>query len=153
PPLVARLFRSPDMDVLFSATPDGGEISITNNLIDMDAGLETAVYLSLFGGNSDDDATDETTNLQWWGNLLPGDSQLPLRCRTQFLIRDLPATTGNLARLRDAAIRDLAWVVDSFADSYKVDVSMPALNRVALRIDISIGDQTYTFIFDEHWGK
>lgn len=141
------------MDVLFSATPDGGEISITNNLIDMDAGLETAVYLSLFGGNSDDDATDETTNLQWWGNLLPGDSQLPLRCRTQFLIRDLPATTGNLARLRDAAIRDLAWVVDSFADSYKVDVSMPALNRVALRIDISIGDQTYTFVFDEHWGK
>ncbi len=141
------------MDVLFSATPDGGEISITNNLIDMDAGLETAVYLSLFGGNSDDDATDETTNLQWWGNLLPGDSQLPLRCRTQFLIRDLPATTGNLARLRDAAIRDLAWIVDSFADSYKVDVSMPALNRVALRIDISIGDQTYTFIFDEHWGK
>lgn len=141
------------MDVLFSATPDGGEISITNNLIDMDAGLETAVYLSLFGGNSDDDATDETTNLQWWGNLLPGDSQLPLRCRTQFLIRDLPATTGNLARLRDAAIRDLAWIVDSFADSYKVDVSMPALNRVALRIDVSIGDQTYTFIFDEHWGK
>src|SRR5690606_3637093 len=81
------------------------------------------------------------------------DSQLPLRCRTQFLIRDLPATTGNLARLRDAAIRDLAWIVDSFADSYKVDVSMPALNRVALRIDISIGDQTYTFIFDEHWAK
>lgn len=141
------------MDVLFSATPDGGEISLTNNLLDMDAGLETAVYLSLFGGNADDDATDATKSAQWWGNLLPGDTQLPLRCRTQNLIRSLPATTGNLARLRDAAIRDLAWIVGSFADSYKVDTGMPALNRVALRIDISVGDQTYTFVFDEHWGK
>jgi hypothetical protein len=41
-------------DLLLEDTPDGGDIRIENNLFVSDRSFNTAVYLSLFGGNKDD---------------------------------------------------------------------------------------------------
>ena len=45
-------------DVLYTATPDGGDIKIENGLVKDCRNFDTATYLSLFGGNEND--TDGT---------------------------------------------------------------------------------------------
>ncbi|GAG06443.1 unnamed protein product, partial [marine sediment metagenome] len=61
-------------DILLLSTKDGGDINIESGLIEMTAGFETAVYLSLFGGNIEDDGTEATKSKTWWGNLLETDN-------------------------------------------------------------------------------
>ena len=45
-------------DVLLFQTENDGDISATNGVIEMTGDLRTAVYLSLFGGQS-----------EWWGDV------------------------------------------------------------------------------------
>jgi hypothetical protein len=129
-------------DVLLFQTKDDGEINITDGLIEMSSGLETAAYLSLFGGNEDDDGSDENTH-NWWGNLSETEPEAQYRSQTQHLLQSLPATTGNLLRIQDAAEKDLAWL----SSSVSVVVTMPGLNKVKLTIQI---DQVQ-LEFEENW--
>jgi phage gp46-like protein len=139
-------------DVRMHHTVDGGEITITNGRVDVGPGLRTAAYLSLFGGNADDSGLVADDPNQWWGNVDEGDTVKHLRSETQHLLRALPATSGNLRRIEEAAARDLAWLVDTgVADSVDAVASMPGLNRIALDVEIVVGDQRYRQRFDETW--
>ena len=123
-------------DVLLRHTNDGGDITIENGLLLMSEGLETAAYLSLFGGNEDDPAGTDTAQ-QWWGNLLDVEPERAYRSETQFLVRSLPAIPFNLRRIEQAAARDLQWMLDTgLAQSVAVEATIPALNRVGLGIVI-----------------
>ena len=42
-------------DVLLFQTIDDGNVEVINGIITMSGGLDTAAYLSLFGGNEEDD--------------------------------------------------------------------------------------------------
>jgi phage gp46-like protein len=139
------------MDVHLFHTPDGGDIKYTNGQAVMADGLETAAYLSLFGGNEDDNGTEATEHLQWWGNLDEPIADRRQRSATQSLLRALPATSGNLGRARDAAERDLAWFKQGFADSVTVVASIPARNTLKLEVTIVIGSNKVTFPFFERW--
>ena len=105
-------------DVLMFQTPDDGEITIENGTVALTDGTETAVYLSLFGGDSD-----------WWGNSL--DTPDRIDSRTGKLLQSLPVTTSNLLRIKDAVEADLDWM----ATKPTVTVSMPKLNTVAIKVD------------------
>ena len=50
-------------DVLLFQTVDDGEINIENGVVEMSGGLETAAYLSLYGGNEDDDGREARQNI------------------------------------------------------------------------------------------
>jgi len=138
-------------DVLLSQTDDGGEITIANGLLGMSGGLETAAYVSLFGGNENDDGLSEN-GLNWWANFGETDPARQYRSETQFLLKSLPATTGNLGRIEDAAERDLAWFVEKkVASSVKVSASIPGLNRVTITVDIEAQGEESNFEFAENW--
>lgn len=123
-------------DVLLRQTVEGGDITIQSGLLLMSEGLETAAYLSLFGGNEDDPA-DTDTRLQYWGNLLDAEHERAYRSETQFLVQSLPAIPLNLRRIEQAALRDLKWMVDTGnAQSTTVEASIPAKDRV--RLDVTI---------------
>lgn len=123
-------------DVLLRQTNDGGDVTIQGGLLLLSEGLETAVYLSLFGGNEDDPA-EADTSLQWWGNLLDTAPELAYRSETQFLIKSLPAIPANLRRVEQAAARDLKWLTDSGnAQSVTAEATIPAVNRIALALVI-----------------
>jgi phage gp46-like protein len=140
------------MDVRLRHTPDGGEIRIEGGRLDMGPGLATAAYLSLFGGNDDDSGIQADDPKQWWGNLVELDEQRFMRSETQHLLRSLPATSGNLRRIEEAAGRDLAWLVEAdVADEVTPTASMPGINRVALDIEIRVGDERYRPRFEEEW--
>jgi phage gp46-like protein len=127
-------------DVLLRQTDNGGEITIEAGLLLMSEGLETAAYLSLFGGNEDDPAGTDTSR-QWWGNLLDVEPERHYRSETQALVQSLPAIPFNLRRIEQAAARDLQWMLDAgVATSITVEATIPAVNRVRVGLVILTAD-------------
>lgn len=138
-------------DVWLQQTLNDGDITVENGVVALSAGLETAVYLSLFGGNEDDDGRPDNPR-NWWGNLSETDLSRQYRSETQFLLQGLPATTGNLRRLEDAAVRDLAWLLtEQVASSVQVSAGIPAINRVRLLVVIEAQGEESRFAFVENW--
>lgn len=123
-------------DVLLYQTNDDGNIDVVDGLIRMTGGLDTSCYLSLFGGNEQDDGIDQNP-VQWWGNFSETDAAKKQRSETQHLLRSIPATTNNLQRIRQAVERDLAWLsAEGVARELVVTVTMPAVNKVGINIDV-----------------
>jgi phage gp46-like protein len=138
-------------DVLLCQTNDDGEINVVDGVVEMSGGLETAAYLSLFGGNEDDDGRDNSP-VTWWANLDEVDPSRQYRSETQNLLQALPATTGNLRRIEDAATRDLAWFTqNNVASSVSVVASIPGLNKIKLTINIEAVGEESSFEFVENW--
>lgn len=138
-------------DVLLCQTNDDGEINVVDGVVEMSGGLETAAYLSLFGGNEDDDGRDDNP-ATWWANLDEVDPSRQYRSETQNLLQALPATTGNLRRIEDAAARDLAWFLqNNVASSVTVVASIPGLNKIKLTINIEAVGEESSFEFVENW--
>lgn len=132
-------------DVKLFQTDDGGEVIIENGVVEMSGGLETAAYLSLFGGNED-------ILLNWWGNIDEIDPDRQYRSETQNLLQSLPATTGNLIRIEDAAKRDLAWfITKKVASTVSVIVTIPGLNQIKIIVDIEARGEHSNFEFVENW--
>lgn len=135
------------MSVHIFQTPDGGEINVENGEPEQSSGLDSAVYLSLFGGNKEDDGAPNGRQ-QWWGN----DGEPPeqqYRARLQHFLRRLPPVPANLRRLESAAREDLEWLTQvGAASSVDVSASMPALNTVA--IDVTI-DGSEAVRYTENW--
>ena len=138
-------------DVSLFQTNDNGDISVTNGIVRMDSGLETSAYLSLFGGNEKDDGRKDNPD-RWWGNI---DEEIPARkyvSETQNLLRGIAATSGNLRRIEDAALRDLQWMIDEkIASSVEVATSIPAVNRLKLVVTIEAIGEESRFEFTENW--
>lgn len=138
-------------DVSLFQTDDDGNIEVVGGIVTMSGGLETAAYLALFGGNEDDDGRADNPD-NWWGNLDEVDPDRRYRSETQNLLQALPATSGNLPRIDDAANRDLAFfVTKKIASSVSVDTSIPAINRIRVAIDIKAQGVESRFEFTENW--
>lgn len=140
------------LDILLFDTPDGGEIEILQGRTTMERGIRTAVYLSLFGGNDDDDGGPAGLPRQWWGNLLEPDSTKHLRSEFQALLQTLSATPAHLRLLEDAARRDLAWITDYGVEAIRVEGSMPRVNFASLEIEIDVDGQTIDLNVSMPWG-
>lgn len=138
-------------DYLLFHTPDNGDLNIENGILKMTESFETAAYLSLFGGNEEDDGSPDNP-LQWWGNLGENDTAKHMRSETQYLLRSLPATSNNLLKLQDAIKRDLNWLLTTRAASeINVALSIPALNRVNIVVSIRAEGPEERFEFTENW--
>lgn len=134
------------MDVNLFQTVDGGEIEIENGVITMDGGLKAAAYLSLFGGNEDDDGS-ENNPYTYWGNIDEDESK-KYTSLTQNLLQSLPATSNNLLKINDAALKDLEWfLTDGLASNIEVFASIKELNSLSLLLKIDGEEITFT----ENW--
>lgn len=135
-------------DVLLYEDLDGGEINVADGLVAMSGGLESAAYLSLFGGNELDDGSAGSP-FSWWGNLGETLPERRYRSETQHVLNTCLPQPANLIKVEDAAARDLAWFVTvGAATSVEVSASMPGVNRVTLRVRI---DADTTFEYSENW--
>lgn len=138
-------------DVLLFQTDDNGEIEIEGGLVTLTPGLDTSVYLSLFGGNWKDDGS-QNNRQTWWGNLDESDPSKRYRSETQYLLGTIPAIPSNLRRIEDAAGRDLQWLLDeSVASSVTVSASLIGLNRVKIEIVIRAEGDESQFNYTENW--
>jgi len=138
-------------DVILYQSLDDGEIEVVNGVVTMDGGLQTTVYISLFGGNFQDDGLPENQFI-WWGNKLETESDSKLRSETQNLLRGIPATSSNLLRIEQAVLRDLAWMITRrVANEIVVDVTIPALNKIKIVVTINAIGPESSFEFVENW--
>ena len=138
-------------DVSLFQTNDEGNIIVEGGIVAMNGGLETSAYLSLFGGDEDDDGRrDNPAN--WWANIDEADPAKEYHSETQNLLQALPATSGNLRRIEDAANRDLSWfITNKVASSVNVVASIPGINKIKLTIDIEAQGEESSFEFVENW--
>jgi len=137
-------------DVILFQTVDGGEIRYTDGLAQMDGGLQTYAYLSLFGGNFDDNGIADNKST-WWGNL-GEDEEMQYRSETQNLLEGIPAIPANLRRIEDAATRDLSgFITNAIASSVSVEATIPGINRIKLSIDIDADSEKTNIVFELNW--
>jgi len=140
-------------DLLLRDTPDGGDIVIFDGLISSDRALDTAVYLSLFGGNQEDNGKVKNRKT-WWGNTLRGVSESQkLVSRFQAIIFGLPMTTKNIMSAEEAAKLDLQWMIDEkLADEILADGRAVSNSRFHLKIQILLkGKTVYSNTFAMLW--
>lgn len=133
------------IDVHLFDSVDGGNIT---ELVETRDGLETAIYLSLFGGNAADDGRAGNL-LTWWGNIGENEANKQYKSEAAYLLRTVPPNTANLKRIEAAAVRDLAWLVPEYSKNVDVSATMPALNSVNLSVSI---DGLNPIQFRTNWG-
>ena len=142
-------------DLLLVDTPDGGDIVIQDGFFVNDNAFNNAVYLSLFGGNKEDNGRVQNNN-EWWGNKLPANSAERMTSRFQAIIFGLPMTTKHIIEAENAASLDLAWLIEEgIGEEIRVDgrVIDGKRNIFNLRIDIlSFGSSIYSNTFSLFWG-
>ncbi|AAQ96552.1 hypothetical protein [Vibrio phage VP16C] len=125
-------------DVWMYQTVDDGNVYPVNGDLYRTDGLETAVYLSLYGGNPEDNGQD-ANRLGWWGNADQDDPARQMVSRFQHLVEGIPLTSGNVQRLEDAAAADLEWLSSL---GYDVRTSGRIAGKDKLHMTINIdGDE------------
>lgn len=138
-------------DVKLVHTTDNGDIEFINGVVTMTGRFDTAIYLSMFGGNEEDPAGDDKTQ-QWWGNIGEAEPVNQYRCETEYLLRSIPATSGNLLRVKGAVERDTQWFLDEkIASSREVTVTIPGVNKVKIVVTIEAVGLKESFEFTENW--
>lgn len=138
-------------DVLLCQTDDGGEINVENGLVQMSGGLETALYLSLFGGNEDDDGRPDNSKT-WWGNRSEPQAETRYTSETQYLLRSIPAIPANLRRIEQAVLRDAAWMLSAgVASDVSAEASIPGFNQIKIVVKIDARADENSFEYTENW--
>jgi len=138
-------------DVKLFDTPNNGDICVESGVALLDSGLETALYLSLFGGNEDDSGAKES-KLTWWGNYSETVEANKYVSETQHVLKSLPGTTANMGRLKDAVLRDIQWFVDEgIASETGCEIVLPAINSVHIAVAIDYLGTKLNFKFIENW--
>jgi len=124
-------------DLLLTDTLDGGDINLIDDIFISDTSIKTAVYLSLFGGNKDDNGKVKN-KFTWWGNTLTGVSENEkIISRFQAVIFGLPMSTKNIQEAETAAAMDLQWIIDEgIGDEVNVNGSATARNKFNLKVNI-----------------
>ena len=132
-------------DVLLYNTQNGGEINFVNGQPEMTAEFSVMMFLCLFGGNLEDDGL-EGNKKTWWGNYNENNPDKRYISRFQNLaMTGLPLTSGNLRRLEDAALSDLAvFKTEKIATEVSAIASIPERNRLNLAATVigSAGETT-----------
>lgn len=139
-------------DLLVFQTGDGGNITIEQNQdVQQTGGFETDFYLSLFGGNEDDDVSPSSKK-SWWANLLEDDPAFQFRSRFQNLLISLPLVSGNIRKLEDAAKLDLQSYIDIGAvETIEVTISITGPRRVRIVIDSVADGENIQVVFLANW--
>jgi len=138
-------------DVLLFNTVDGGEINVVDGQPEMTGGFETAVYLSLFGGNEDDDGRPNNPKT-WWPNVEEEDPSKRYVSETQNLLLGLPLTSGNLLKVEEAVKRDLQWMKnENIISKLEVFASIPDVDKINISITIEAEGKEENFNFTINW--
>lgn len=141
-------------DVLLFDAQDGAEISIINGLITMDKGFNSAVYLSLFGGDKDDTG-EVVNNNTWWGNKIQNISgNEKLVSRFQAFITSVPLITKNVELAEHKVKQDLQWMIDDgIADSIEAEIQVVGRKDINLKIVIAkYGEVIEAGNYSLQWG-
>lgn len=138
----------PDIfDIMIFESGDGGELLLENGDLATISGLTNQVYLALFGGNIEQDTSDELDELDnrsdWWGNSLIGD-EAQFNSTFERALNSVALTTNGISVLEDAAKEDLEFL--SEIANVEVEGSIPDINKFQLDVKLTEPDGVSTKI-------
>lgn len=124
-------------DVLLTSTPDGFDVVLENGLFKDCRDFDSAVLLSLMGGNDED--LNRRPKETWWGNLIEGTQENEwITSEFGAMIKGYPLTSGNLRKAKDACKRDLDWIMsEGGADDISVELAAKSSQRVKLDVEVT----------------
>ncbi|AUR96483.1 hypothetical protein NVP1225O_31 [Vibrio phage 1.225.O._10N.261.48.B7] len=128
-------------DVLLFQTLNDSDMSITDGIVQMTQGLETAVYLSLF------------SPVDTYLNEAAETNDEKLSSQTEAIIQKKPQSSKNYQLLVQAVNADLKWLVtNGNANSIDTSVSSDGLNRVIISITIEQDSSSTNITLPVEWG-
>jgi len=120
-------------DISLYATKDGGEIKVFNGEPVMDGGFRNAVYLSLFGHD---------TNLPLWMSEYMKKSEV-LGGKFYTFMKGNAKSANNILKAEGLALQDLQWFLDdSVADKINVEIFSVDIIDIILKIEILANGET-----------
>ena len=125
------------MDIALHLNKDNqADITVSNGLVATDAGIATAINISLFGANID--------NTAWWGNEL--DDNVSNNLTNEFLqLQGKTLISANLPIFQESIKKNLSWITaDSIASGYTVECNITDINTLQINIVIEDLDFKYT---------
>ena len=125
------------MDIALHLNKDNqADITVSNGLVATDAGIATAINISLFGANIDGTA--------WWGNEL--DDNVSNNLTNEFLqLQGKTLISANLPIFQESIKKNLSWITaDSIASGYTVECNITDINTLQINIVIEDLDFKYT---------
>ena len=130
-------------DLFLFQTNDGGEISVKNGEPVMDGGLQSAMFLSLFGHDDSD---------LWMNEYLDEIEQL----KSEFypFIKGAPKSVQNILKAEELAKKDLQWFIDTdIADEINVDIQSTDVKKITMNVEIlADGEVIAENEFQINWG-
>ncbi len=108
----------------------------------MDGGLESAVYLSLFGNDGS----------SYWANEYFTEDQKLTGLFIGFMVAN-PKTISTLNQAEEFALQDLQWFINSgIADIVDVTITSQSRQRIDLTVELKIdGDTLFQNTFQINW--
>lgn len=125
------------MDIALHVNKDNqADITVSNGLVATDAGIATAINISLFGANIDATA--------WWGNEL--DDNVTNNLTNEFLqLQGKTLISANLPVFQESIKKNLSWITaDSIASGYTVECNITDINTLQINVVIEDLDFKYT---------
>jgi phage gp46-like protein len=114
-----------DGDLMLVPTMDGGDIIITGGQPQMDDGIWTAVYVSLFGAD-------------YWGNAIATSQSQVLNSRVEAILNGKWAGLQTMNAVQQAALDALAWMItDGVATAVTAVGAITAPNTIMLTVGIT----------------
>lgn len=137
-----------------------GDITFINGDFEGEAGLETAVLISLFTdrrAKEDDEVDDLNDKRGWWADQISENADEEDQIGSRLWLLDRQAITNTtLLRVKSFATEALSWMIDD-GIAARVDIatekmSYPDDDKIAMKVDIFKTDgTTETFKFDNLW--
>jgi len=140
------------IDVMIYESGSGGDLNLKNEDIEKISGLTNQVYLALFGGNIEQNTSDDLAELDerndWWGNSLL-QSEQQFNSFFERALNMIALTSGGISLLENAAKKDLKYL-QKYAD-INIEGSIIGLNKFQLQVNMMEPDENSTkikFIWD-----
>lgn len=128
-------------DITIYENGNGGDLVLTNNDLQLDAGLYNNVYLCLFGGNieatSDEEVLPGEENRDWWGNRLfyEQDPNQQFNSLFERALNTTALTSAGISELENIAMRDLQPL--QTIGNVSVNITLTGNDSLEMRIVIT----------------
>lgn len=139
-------------DVLLEVADGTADMVVTANAIHDCRTFDTAVVLSLFGGNDEDDGKSDGKT--WWGNCIGNTSKAErIESRFQHITHAMGLSSAALREAEKAASMDLAWMKDEgIADEITCTGSILDRNSFSLIVLVKkSGNTVFTGTYGLQW--
>lgn len=128
------------VDLKIYETGNGGDLELNNNDLTLVTGLESMLYLAMFGGNVEGD---------WWGNelLMPNQPDIHLKSETEKVLMSVALNSAGRIKIEQAVKNDLAFIQKAFPGT-KLVVSVTIVSDDIVSIVINVDGKDFNYLWN-----